>query len=331
MEYLIVIILIFFSALFSGLTIGLLGLNKGELERKIKLGNKKALKIFEVRKDGNFLLTVLLLGNVFVNSVLAVYLGDMVGSGVIAVLVSTALIVVFGEIIPQAIFYRHALNVGYYFVPIVKIFSFFLFPIAWPVAKVLDKVLGTEEETIWSKKEIKEIIKVHEDSDKSNIDADEEKVVLGALSYSDEKVSSVMTPKNHVFMLEEKTVLDEKKLSEIKSMGHSRIPIFRDDPDDIVGVLNIKSLILVNTDSNKKVSDLYNHVKILQVFENEKLDMVLNKFIKQKIHIAYVLNVHKTFLGIITMEDIIERILKREIYDEYDEVNNNKNNEYKRN
>ncbi len=147
MEYLIVIVLILFSALFSGLTIGFLGLDKTELERKAKLGNKKAVKIITVRRNGNFLLVVLLLGNVLVNSILSVFLGSLF-SGLMAVLFSTALIVVFGEILPQAVFYRHALSVGYYFVPLVKFFQFILFPIAYPIGKILDYFLGEEEETI---------------------------------------------------------------------------------------------------------------------------------------------------------------------------------------
>jgi metal transporter CNNM len=122
MDFLIILILILFSALFSGLTIGFLGLDKTELARKSKLGNKKAAKIITIRKNGNFLLVVLLLGNVLVNSILSVFLGDKF-SGLVAVVASTALIVVFGEILPQAIFYRHALSIGYYFVPIVRFFS----------------------------------------------------------------------------------------------------------------------------------------------------------------------------------------------------------------
>jgi len=129
MNYLIIIILILFSALFSGLTIGFLGLDKTELERKKNLGDKRAIRIARVRKNGNLLLVVLLLGNVVVNSILSVFLGDKF-SGVIAVLVSTALIVLVGEILPQAIFYRHALSVGYYFVPIVRFFIFILYPLA---------------------------------------------------------------------------------------------------------------------------------------------------------------------------------------------------------
>ena len=129
MTYLIIIILIIFSALFSGLTIGLLGLDKSELERKIKIGDKLALKIYTVRKNGNLLLVTLLLGNVLINSILSVYLGAMF-PGVAAVTVSTMLIVVFGEILPQAVFYRYAMQVGVYFVPIVKFFQILFFPLA---------------------------------------------------------------------------------------------------------------------------------------------------------------------------------------------------------
>lgn len=315
MDYLIITILIFFSALFSGLTIGFLGLDITELLRKKKLGNKKAGKIITIRKNGNFLLVVLLLGNVLVNSVLAVFLGDKF-SGVAAVAVSTTLIVVFGEILPQAVFYRHALSIGYYFVPVVRLFQFIFFPIAYPVAKILDYFLGSEKETIWSKNEIKEIIKHHEDSADSEIDGDEENILLGALSFSDKKVAQVMTPKSVVFNIEENEILDHRNLSEIKRNGFSRIPVYRENEDNIVGALNVKSLI--DLGEGKRVYDIYNRNKILQVLEDENLDSVLAKFILKKTHIAYVTNMHKTFLGIITMEDIVEEILSTEIVDETD-------------
>ena len=253
MDYLIIVILIFFSALFSGLTIGFLGLDKSELQRKAKLGDKRAQKIYTVRKDGNLLLITLLLGNVAVNSILSVFLGDKF-SGIIAVLVSTALILTFGEILPQAIFYRYALSVGYFFVPIVKFFIILFYPISWLFAKSLDFLLGKEEDTIWSKREIKEIIRSHQNSSESDIDKDEEQIVLGALSFSDKKVSEVMTPKKAVFLLEESELLDRKKLVEIKKTGLTRIPVYRDDADNIVGVLNVKSLI--DLSEGKRVYDL---------------------------------------------------------------------------
>ncbi|PID83482.1 hypothetical protein CSB11_01690 [Candidatus Campbellbacteria bacterium] len=315
MTYLIIFSLILLSALFSGLTIGLLGLDQTELQRKSKLGEKKAVKILSVRKNGNFLLVTLLLGNVLVNSILSVYLGSTF-TGLWAVLISTALIVVFGEIVPQAVFYRHALKFGPYFVPIVKFFQFLLFPIAYPIGKILDKILGTEEETVWSKKELKEIIKHHEDSEKSQVDEDEENIVLGALSFSDKKVNQVMTPKRAVFSVKVDDVLNYKLLEKIEKKGFSRIPVFGESEDEILGVLNVKKLISAKQDS--LVSNLYYKNRIFYVNENDKLDDVLNKFIQKKIHLAAVFNTHKTFLGIVTMEDVMEEILAKEIVDETD-------------
>ncbi len=315
MDYLIIIVLIILSGLFSGLTIGFLGLNKSELQRKIKIGDKKARKIYNVRKNGNQLLVTLLLGNVMVNSVLSIFLGGLF-SGVIAVLVSTLLIVIFGEILPQAVFYRHAMKIGYYFVPVINFFNYILYPITKPASLVLDKFLGEEQGTIWSKRELEEIIKDHEDSSESELDEDEENIVIGALTFSDKKVKEVMTPKNVTYRIEEDAILDTQLLTEIKQNGFTRIPIFREEDDEIVGVLNVKSLI--NIKEGRKVYDLYDRKKIFGINEDDKLDKLMNKFISRKNHIAYVKNIHGTFLGLVTMEDVIEEIINREIVDETD-------------
>jgi len=315
MDYLIIIILIFFSAIFSGLNIGLLGLDKSELKRKIKLGNKKAKKIFSLRKDGHLLLVVLLLGNVIINSILAVFLGDKF-IGPLAVLFSTILIVIFGEIIPQSIFYKDALRFGYRFIPFVKFFTYILYPVAWPLARVLDKVLGKEKETIWSKREIKEIIKSHEDSSESDLDRDEEKIILGALSFSDKLTKEIMTPKSDIYFMEENTILTKKKLKEIKDRGFTRIPVFDESHDGVVGVLNAKSLI--NFRAGQNVSKVIQKDKIFKVLDDTKLDTLLNKFISKKSHIAYVTDKHNTILGIVSLENVIEEILNKEIIDESD-------------
>lgn len=167
----IVIVLIILSGLFSGLTLGLFSLNLDELDRKARLGDKYAITLFKIRQKSNFLLCSLLLGNVAVNSTLAIFLGS-VASGLVAGFISTGLIVIFGEILPQAVFSRHALKFGYYTSWLVRLILFVLYPIAAPLAWVLDRILGEELNTIWSKREIKEIIRDHQDSPHSNIDAD---------------------------------------------------------------------------------------------------------------------------------------------------------------
>lgn len=316
LDFIIVILLVSLSGLFSGLTLGLLGLDKTELERKIKLGDSQAKKVYAVRKKGNLLLCTLLLGNVAVNSTLAIFLGN-IASGVIGGVAATGLIVLFGEIIPQASISRYALTVGAKTVWIVKIFMVILFPICWPISKALDKALGEEMPTIWSKHEIKEIIKLHKESSKSSIESNEEKIILGALSFSDKTAEDILTPRSVVFFLNENTLINEDLLEKIKDSGFTRIPIYRKSIDKIIGTLHSKDLI--NT-KERKIKDVYKKKKILKISSTKKLNPILNQFIKERIHIASVFNEYKEFVGIVTLEDIIEEVFNTEIVDEDDKV-----------
>ncbi len=320
MEYLtllIVVLLVALSGLFSGLTLGLLGLDKTELERKIKIGNKKALKVYSVRKKGNLLLCTLLLGNVAVNSALAIFLGN-IASGLMGGIVATGLIVIFGEIIPQATVSRYALDVGARTAWLVKVFIFVLYPICWPLSKLLDKVLGDEMPTVWSRKELAEIIKHHEDSTESELDSDEERIILGALSFSDKKIMDIITPRSVVFALEIDTPLNARMLNKIKRSGFTRIPIYEKDIDNVIGILYSKHLIGMGKQDT--VRRLSKERKLFRITLDKRLDTLLDQFIKKKIHIAVAFNEYNEFVGIVTLEDIVEEILKMEIVDEDDKV-----------
>jgi len=317
MNYVIVVFLVALSGLFSGLTLGLLSLNKNELKRKISLGDRDAKKVYSVRKRGNLLLCTLLLGNVAVNSALAVFLGN-IASGLIAGLVATGLIVIFGEIIPQATFSRYALQIGAKTAWLVKIFIVILFPFCWPIAWVLDKTLGEELPTVYSKRELMKIIEEHEDVKESDIDEDEERIIKGALSYSDMEVSQIMTPRTVLFAINEDSVLDEKLLNEIKEEGFTRIPVYKDTIDNAIGVLFSKDLI--NIKLGIKVRDIYKKGRSLVVASNLKLDELLAMFIKSRTHLAFVENEYHGLQGVVTLEDVIEEVIKQEIMDETDKV-----------
>ncbi len=317
MTYLIVIVLVLLSGLFSGLTLGLLSLDKNELERKIVLGNKKAKKVYAVRKKGNLLLCTLLLGNVAVNSTLAIFLGD-IASGVMAGIIATGLIVIFGEIIPQATFSRYALQIGAKTAWLVKIFIIILFPITWPISIILDKSLGEEMPTVYSKKELMKIIEEHEGSKESDIDADEERIVKGALSYSHRIAEQVMTPRTVVFALSIDETLSDKLLSRIKDEGFTRIPIFKESIDNVIGILYVKDLI--NIKHGAKVSEIYKEKKVSNVPRDMKLDKLLHVFIESRSHIAFVKDQYNGLEGVVTLEDVVEEIIKQEIVDETDKV-----------
>jgi metal transporter CNNM len=310
----IVIVLVLLSGLFSGLTLGLLGLDKTELERKMKLGDKRAAKVYSVRKNGNLLLCTLLLGNVAVNSAIAIFLGG-IATGIIAGVVSTALIVVFGEILPQAFISRYALAVGSNTVWIVRVFIVVLYPICWPMAKGLDKMLGDEMSTVWSHNELKEIIAHHRRSKNSKLDSDEERIVIGALSFSDKIVGDIMISRSHVSSLNVNEVLDKKLISKMKKFGLSRFPVYEGKIDNIKGILFLRDLVGVSF--NKKVKDVYRKAN-LRFRETDKLDALLRAFIMKRIHLAEVFDKNDEFVGVVSLEDVIEEIFGREIVDETD-------------
>lgn len=315
MTYIVVVVLVVFSALFSGLTLGFFSLNRDDLQRKANLGNKKAQKILVVRKNGNLLLCTLLIGNVAVNSTLSIFLGD-IASGVVAGITATSLIVIFGEIIPQAAFSRHALNLGSRLVWLVRLFMFVLFPICWPISWMLDKVLGNEMNTVYSKKELMKLIEEHEDMDESDVDEDEEKIIKGALSFSNKTARDIMTPRSEMFALEKNEKLTKALITKIYKAGHSRIPVYEDNIDNIVGVLFIKDLIAEDL-KDKTVGNILDK-EIIFADHDKPLDDLLNAFRLKKIHMAIVLNEYSSVAGVVTIEDIIEEIIGAEIMDEFD-------------
>lgn len=317
--YIIVVLLVLLSGIFSGLTLGFFTLNLGELERKAKLGDTRATKILDVRRNGNLLLCTLLLGNVAVNSCLAVFLGT-IASGVMAAFMSTTIIVIFGEILPQAIFSRYALTVGYYSVWLVKIFRFILYPITAPLAKTLDKLLGKELDAVWSKREIRAIISDHKNSVDSSIDADEERIAHGALTFSTITAREVMTPASVVYLLERGLLLNNELLIEIRNAGHTRIPLFDKAEDKIGSILYAKDLIGYELENNEKLSSFGRTNSHIIINEHQKLDVILHELMIKKAHIALVYDEYGIFNGLVTLEDIVEQILGVEIVDEGDKV-----------
>ena len=121
------------SAIFSGLTLGLFGLSRLKLEIEVESGNKAALKVLELRKDANLLLTTLLWGNVSINVLLTLFT-DSVLAGLWAFFFSSICITLFGEILPQAYFSRNALRMGIILSPVIRFYRFFLYPVSKPSA-----------------------------------------------------------------------------------------------------------------------------------------------------------------------------------------------------
>jgi metal transporter CNNM len=155
--------LLLVSGLFSGLNLGLLALDQTNLRIISTTGTvaeqSYAKMLMPIRRWGNYLLCSIVLANVLVNSTLTVLLDDLT-SGLVAIILSTAGITIFGEIVPQAICSRHGLAVGAWTLWITKIFMVVTFPLSYPISKLLDCVLGEEIGNYYNRERLKELVKV---------------------------------------------------------------------------------------------------------------------------------------------------------------------------
>ena len=155
------LLLLMASAMFSGLTLGVMGLDVGQLELKMTAGTPEekmqAEKILPIRRRGNLLLCTLLLGNTCVNAGIAILSASMV-SGVVGSLVGPAFILIFGEIIPQSVCSRYGLAAGAKMADITRLCILLFFPFAFPLSKALDYLLGDEIGSVYTKKQLKELI-----------------------------------------------------------------------------------------------------------------------------------------------------------------------------
>ena len=319
-------LLLCLSGLFSGLNLGLMSLDLSELDILKRIGTPKEQsyveKIYPLRKKGNFLLCTILLGNVLVNAVSTLILGEML-SGIYAAFGSTLLIVIFGEIIPQAACSKHGLAVGAYTRYITYLFMVLTCPLSYPISKILDLILGQEISATYNRDKIRELMRNIDD-----LGEKEMKIISGALDFNKKKVKNVMTKLTDVFMLEKNSKLDFETIAKIAQEGYSRIPIYEGTRDNVVGLLHVKDFTLLDPDDNMPVNALlefYNH-KVCFCEADKPIDEMFEEFRKGETHLAFVTDVvqpldkdpYDQCIGIVTLEDILEELVQMEIYDEFD-------------
>ncbi|KAE8590478.1 hypothetical protein XENTR_v10018079 [Xenopus tropicalis] len=336
LQVIFIAMLLCLSGMFSGLNLGLMALDPMELRIVQNCGTEReknyAKRIEPVRRQGNYLLCSLLLGNVLVNTTLTILLDDIAGSGLVAVVVSTIGIVIFGEIVPQAICSRHGLAVGANTIFLTKFFMMMTFPASYPVSKLLDCVLGQEIGTVYNREKLLEMLRVTDPY--NDLVKEELNIIQGALELRTKTVEDVMTPLRDCFMMAGDAVLDFNTMSEIMESGYTRIPVYEGERSNIVDLLFVKDLAFVDPDDCtplKTITRFYNH-PLHFVFNDTKLDAMLEEFKKGKSHLAIVQRVNNEgegdpfyeVLGIVTLEDVIEEIIKSEILDETDLYTDNR-------
>jgi metal transporter CNNM len=337
--------LVLCGGVLAGLTIGYFSLDETMLAILERSGTpreqQQAKAIRPIRQETHFLLVTLLLANVVINETLPILFHSIDLEGYQAVLASTALIVMFGEIIPQAVCARYGLAIGAVFAWPVWIIERLLFPIAYPIAKILDWILGSSHETRYRRSQLKELVALHAESEHGPLDDGEVRYLRNILDMQSKTVENVYTRLENVFSLDLNTRIDRRVMKRIFEAGHSRIPIFVDSPARILGCILAKNLIMVDPAESISLSSL--PLRRLPVVEKgTALWEMLRTFEQGGSHMAVVVentvespmeltektpllrtadrgrDEIKTVLGIVCMEDVLEELLGEEIIDETD-------------
>lgn len=313
---LIVFLLICISAVCSGLNVALMSLALHDLQRKAKLGNIQAKQVLPFRRNTHLTLCAILITNIAAVSATSLVLESIV-YGIIAGAIATLATVIFGEIIPQALFSQRALYYTARLRYVLRTMIIITYPIAKPLQFLLDSFFHDEQPHLQSRHELGIMISEHIGHEESELDEDEVEIIRGALQLSEKKVRDIMMPIDKVFWLTPNTRLTDAKIDEIKAAGRSRIPIFNKDRSQCYGVLLMKELVDIDFDEHTyRVDDLNLH-PVRLVGSKTALDTMLRKFIASSTHL-FPVEKDDHIVGIVTIEDIIEEIVGQEIEDETD-------------
>ncbi|XP_025020982.1 metal transporter CNNM4-like [Python bivittatus] len=328
-EMISIVFLLALSGILSGLNLGLMALDPMGLRIVQNCGTAKerkyAARIAPIRRKGNYLLCSLLLGNVLVNASLTILFDKIIGANIGSIVVSTFGIVLIGEIIPQAICSRHGLAIGANTIFITRLLMLLTFPFSYPISMMLDYLLGKEMGTVYNREKLMEMLRLTQPY--NDLMKEELNIIEGALELRTKTVENVMTPLNDCFFVNSDAILDFDTMTEIMESGYTRIPIYEKEKTNIVDMLYVKDLAFVDPDDCtplKTITKFYNH-PIHYVSYSTKLDAVLEEFKNGKSHLAIVRKMHEVdhdqifeVVGIVTLEDVIEEIIKSEIVDESD-------------
>ncbi|CAL1578002.1 unnamed protein product [Knipowitschia caucasica] len=331
------VLLLGLSALCSGLNISMLALDPVELRVLQNSGTEKeqkyARKIESVRKHGNYILCTVVLGNVLTNTCFVVWMCQILGMTALSTAFCTLGIFFIGEILPHSVASRHSLAIASKTLCATRFLMLVFLPIAYPVSKILDIMLRQEISSFYTREKLVAMLRVTDPY--HDLVKEELNIIQGALELRTKTVEDVLTPLSDCYMMSSDAVLDFCSMSDIMQSGFTRIPVYENERSNIVDILFVKDLAFVDPDDCtplKTITQFYKH-PMHYVFNDTKLDVMLEQFKRGKSHLAVVQRVNSEgegdpfyeVMGIVTLEDVIEEIIKSEIVDETDLYTDNRN------
>ena len=338
---LVLVILIFVNAFFASAEIAFISLNDAKIEKQAKEGNKKAKKIKKMLKEPSKFLATIQIGITLAGflssafaadafaSELAPKLNELIDLGIstwntISIIIITIILsyfsLVFGELVPKRIAMRNPEKIAFGTIGVIRFIHFITSPVVNFLnfsTNLICKLfgIGPQDESTVTEEEIRMMVDVGEE--KGSIEEEEKELINNVFEFNDKTVSEVMIHRTEVYAIEIGSNIEDI-LSELKEYKYSRIPVYDENIDNIVGVLFIKDLLAyVYTKKEAKIKKLMRPTYF--VSESKPINEFFKEMQRDKQQLAIVLDEYGGTAGIITMEDIIEELVGN-IFDEYDDV-----------
>lgn len=321
MQLIALIILVLLSAFFSSAETSLTTVNRVRLKTLAEEGNRRAKTALEVLDKYGKMLSAILIGNNIVNlsasalaTTLAIHIHFTVG---IATAILTVVILIFGEIVPKNMAMINSEKMALLYASMISGLMKLLTPLIFVIdslAKGIMKLfrVDADKKTAMTENELRTYVEVgHEDG---VIESEEREMIYNVFDFGDAVAKDVMIPRIDMVTVDKEATYEEV-MEVFKDCMYTRIPVFEEDKDNIIGLINIKDFILVEDKAKFRISDILRQA--YYTYEFKKTADLLVEMRQKCFNVAFVLNEYGGTAGMITLEDLLEEIVG-EIRDEYD-------------
>jgi putative hemolysin-related protein len=323
LQLVILVLLLSASAFFSSAETALMTSNKLRIRNLAENGDKRAENVLEITANTDKMLSAILIGNNIVNlsaSALSTTLTLKVfGSSLVGVAtgILTFLILVFGEITPKNVASKNAEDMALKYIGIISLLVIVLTPAIYVVNKVAGIVISlfiknNDDNNTVTEDELRAMVEVsHEDG---VIEKEEKKMIVNVVDFGDTVAGDIMLPRVDMVMVSVESSYEEI-LKIFREERYTRIPVYEESPDNVIGILNVKDFLLIEDKENFSVKE---HLREpLYTYEYKKTSSLMVDMRKTGANIVIVLDEYGTTVGLITLEDMLEEIVG-EIRDEFD-------------
>lgn len=344
MQVVILIILILINAFFAASEIAFISLNDAKIDIMVKDGNKKAKTIAKMLKTPSRFLATIQIGITLAGFLSSAFASDSFAddlapilynvlpsisfetwkgiSIVIITIILSYFTLIFGELVPKRIAMKKSEMIAFGSIGVINFISIVTSPFVRFLefsTNIVSKIFGVtgNEEEVVTEEEIRMMVDVGEE--KGTIELNEKEMINNIFEFNDRTVSEIMTPRNEIFALDSNLAMSEA-ISEIaEDYKYSRIPVYQDNMDQIMGILYIKDMLLEQKSKSTKIKNLVKDAYFVP--ETKKVNELFSEMRKNKKQIAIIIDEYGGTAGLVTMEDILEEIVG-DIFDEFDDFEN---------